>query len=90
MLSDPECRHEVLRLAELQSDDFHLDRPLFFACRADREKFCHAVQSGEGRVFQCLIQHKDQVEMTPEVIVSRCRALFRKASFLFSAKLNCA
>ena len=32
-----DCKHEVLRLAELQSDDWHLDRPLFFACREDRE-----------------------------------------------------
>nr|CAD2175629.1 unnamed protein product [Meloidogyne enterolobii] len=32
-----ECRKEVRRIAELQSDDFHLDRPLFFACRHDRE-----------------------------------------------------
>lgn len=32
-----ECRHQVMRIAELQSDDFHLDRPLYFACREDRE-----------------------------------------------------
>lgn len=32
-----ECRHEVMRIAELQTDDFHLDRDLFFACRQDRE-----------------------------------------------------
>lgn len=32
-----DCKHEVLRLAEMQADDFHLDRPLFFACRLDRE-----------------------------------------------------
>jgi Golgi apparatus protein 1 len=34
---DTECRHEIMRIAELQSEDFHLDRPLFFACREDRE-----------------------------------------------------
>ena len=32
-----QCRHEVMRIAELQTDDFHLDRSLYFACRADRE-----------------------------------------------------
>lgn len=32
-----ECHHQVMRIAELQEDDFHLDRPLFFACRMDRE-----------------------------------------------------
>lgn len=31
------CFLQVNRLTELQSDDFHLDRPLFFACREDRE-----------------------------------------------------
>ncbi|VDK68860.1 unnamed protein product, partial [Gongylonema pulchrum] len=31
------CYHEVMRIAELQTEDFHLDRPLFFACREDRE-----------------------------------------------------
>lgn len=34
-----ECRHQVMRIAELQADDFHLDRPLFFACRMDREVY---------------------------------------------------
>lgn len=32
-----ECRQEVMRLAELQAEDFHIDRPLYFACREDRE-----------------------------------------------------
>lgn len=41
---DTECRHEILRIAELQSEDFHLDRPLFFACREDREVcFCFII-----------------------------------------------
>jgi len=56
-LSD-KCKHQVLRIAELQSDDFHLDRPLYFACREDREKFCHRIQSGEGKVYRCLMKHK--------------------------------
>uniref|UniRef100_A0A915DVM5 Uncharacterized protein n=1 Tax=Ditylenchus dipsaci TaxID=166011 RepID=A0A915DVM5_9BILA len=62
-----ECRHEVMRIAELQSDDFHLDRPLYFACRKDREvAFCHDLAAGEGKVFQCLVSHKDDKEMEPE------------------------
>jgi Golgi apparatus protein 1 len=32
-----ECRQQVMRIAELQSEDFHMDRPLYFACREDRE-----------------------------------------------------
>jgi Golgi apparatus protein 1 len=61
-----ECRHEVMRIAELQSDDFHLDRPLYFACRADREKFCAEVQAGEGKIFQCLLAKKEDKLMDPQ------------------------
>ena len=80
------CRKEVMRLAELQSEDFHvrcgffcflqfairhfafqMDRTLYFACRGDRERFCHEVQAGDGKVFQCLVEHKDDKQMEPEV-----------------------
>ncbi|XP_063847233.1 LOW QUALITY PROTEIN: Golgi apparatus protein 1-like [Scylla paramamosain] len=60
------CHKQILRLAELQSDDFHLDRPLFFSCRDDREKFCGKVRSGEGRVYKCLIKHKTDRGMSKE------------------------
>ncbi|TMS33552.1 hypothetical protein L596_001281 [Steinernema carpocapsae] len=63
---DDDCRHEVMRLVELQSDDFHLDRHLFFACREDREKFCGEVPAGNGKVFECLLSHKDEPNMHPE------------------------
>ena len=33
-----ECKTEILRIAELQADDYHLNRPLYFACRDDRER----------------------------------------------------
>ncbi len=32
------CAKQVMRITELQSKDFHLDRRLFFACREDRER----------------------------------------------------
>lgn len=37
------CKKAILRVAELSSDDFHLDRHLYFACRDDRERFCENV-----------------------------------------------
>uniref|UniRef100_A0A5S6QG49 Golgi apparatus protein 1 n=1 Tax=Trichuris muris TaxID=70415 RepID=A0A5S6QG49_TRIMR len=61
-----QCRHEMLRIAELQSDDFHLDRPLYFACRDDREHFCREVRAGEGRVIQCLMSHRGERGMSSE------------------------
>lgn len=60
------CKHQILRIAELQSDDFHLDRPLYFACREDREKFCPRVQSGEGKVYRCLMKHKLDRDLSRE------------------------
>lgn len=65
-LITPECSHQVLRLMELQADDFHLDRALFFACRTDRENLCKEVQSGQGRVYQCLLKQKFDARMTAE------------------------
>ncbi|GIY71110.1 golgi apparatus protein 1 [Caerostris extrusa] len=62
----PQCRHEILRIAELQGDDFHLDRPLFFACREDRERFCEKIDAGEGRVYRCLMRHKMERDMSQE------------------------
>lgn len=38
-----ECQKAILRVAELSSDDFHLDRHLYFSCRDDRERFCQNV-----------------------------------------------
>lgn len=61
---DQECRREILRVAELQSDDFHLDRALYFACRDDRERFCASVQSGDGRVYRCLLRQKSHRDMS--------------------------
>uniref|UniRef100_A0A914H8J5 Golgi apparatus protein 1 n=1 Tax=Globodera rostochiensis TaxID=31243 RepID=A0A914H8J5_GLORO len=61
-----ECRKEVMRIAELQSDDWHLDRPLFFACRMDRERFCSELPAGEGKVFHCLMEHKQDPKMAPQ------------------------
>ncbi|KAI6216457.1 hypothetical protein M3Y99_01820900 [Aphelenchoides fujianensis] len=61
-----ECRQQVMRLAELQSEDFHMDRPLYYACREDRERFCSEIAAGDGKVFECLLAHKDDKFMEPK------------------------
>ncbi|XP_076058388.1 Golgi apparatus protein 1 [Oratosquilla oratoria] len=61
-----QCQKQILRLAEFQADDFHLDRPLYFACRHDREKFCEKIAAGEGRVYKCLLKHKRERGMSKE------------------------
>ena len=64
----------------MQSDDFHLDRPLFFACKNDRKTLCPKVISGDGRIFQCLLSHKEDNEMSKEcrVQLSRRQKLMRE------------
>ena len=54
-------------MAELQAEDYHLDRPLYFACREDREQFCAGVVSGGGKVYQCLVHHKMEKMMSKKV-----------------------
>ncbi|KAH9509537.1 glycogenin glucosyltransferase glg1 [Bulinus truncatus] len=61
-----QCKKALLRVAELQSDDYHLDRPLYYACKGDRENLCHDVVSGEGAVFKCLYKHIGDPELTPD------------------------
>ncbi|MBN3288098.1 GSLG1 protein, partial [Polyodon spathula] len=59
-----ECKKAILRVAELSSDDFHLDRYLYFSCREDRERFCENTQAGEGRIYKCLFNHKFEESMS--------------------------
>lgn len=42
----------------MQSNDYHLDRALYQACREDRERFCSSVVGGNGRVYRCLYEQK--------------------------------
>ena len=65
------CQKQIFRLGELSSDDYHLDRPLFYACKDDREMFCEDVQSGDGKVYKCLKKHKTDGRMSDEVLKKR-------------------
>ncbi|XP_071959006.1 Golgi apparatus protein 1-like isoform X2 [Antedon mediterranea] len=60
------CKKQVLRVAELAANDYHLDRPLYFACRDDRDRFCDDVNAGQGKVYKCLMKHKFEKEMKEE------------------------
>ncbi|UJR21808.1 hypothetical protein I4U23_024886 [Adineta vaga] len=62
---DARCKKEIFRLAEVQSNDYHLDRALFYACRDDRERLCSQVSSGNGRVYRCLYDQKFNSMMSP-------------------------
>ncbi|KAG5448403.1 glycogenin glucosyltransferase glg1 [Clonorchis sinensis] len=64
------CAKQVLRVAELQSDDYHLDLPLYYACREDRERLCPTVESGGGLIYVCLDNNKYNPLMSKE-----CRSM---------------
>ncbi|XP_041376284.1 Golgi apparatus protein 1-like [Gigantopelta aegis] len=63
-----QCKLQVLRVYELQSDDYHMDRPLYYACRDDRERLCQATTSGNGKIFECLFKH-----IADKLMSSQCR-----------------
>ena len=67
MQVDEQCKHEILRIAELQADDYHTDRALFYSCREDRERFCPRTKSGGGKVYKCLYRHKFDRDMSRDV-----------------------
>lgn len=57
-------------MAELQSDDYHMDRPLYYACRDAREHFCPKTPAGNGRVYECLFKNKMDPAMPLQVFKS--------------------
>lgn len=63
---EKDCRKQIIRVTELQSEDFHLDRVLYFACRDDREHFCDNIKSGNGKVYKCLMKNKFSPEMSKQ------------------------
>ncbi|WAR13033.1 GSLG1-like protein [Mya arenaria] len=62
VLQEP-CKKQVLRVAELQADDYHMDRSLYYACRGARELLCEDTHAGNGKVFQCLYEKKMDPKM---------------------------
>ena len=68
----PDCKREILRIAELQADDYHMDRPLFYACREDRERFCQRTKAGGGKIYKCLFRHKFERDMSTAVSTAAC------------------
>ena len=58
---------EIKKVAELSSDDYHMDRAIFYACQDARTRFCSTVQAGDGRIYKCLMEHKMEETMTEDV-----------------------
>ncbi|CAF4429779.1 unnamed protein product, partial [Adineta steineri] len=67
----------------MQSDDYHLDRALSYACRDDRERLCSQVQSGNGRVYRCLYEQKFNTMLS-----SACRKEVQRRQSLVVANVQ--
>ena len=52
------CKKDILSIAELQADDYHLDRALYL------EEIHPRLQAGGGRVDKCLMRNKMSVSPT--------------------------
>ena len=61
------CKKALLHVAELQADDYHLDRPLYYACKADRFNLCPDTAAGDGAIFKCLYRHLGDKRLSAEV-----------------------
>ena len=85
---DDECKLQLLRVAELQADDYHKDRQLYLACRDDRETFCHDVKAGNGAVYKCLYKHKFDLKMSQVVSFFSCTFVPLSVCLLLSLYLS--
>jgi Golgi apparatus protein 1 len=65
------CKKEIFKISTLQSEDFHLDRALYFACKDDRDQFCDTVVSGKGNTYKCLMRNKFNPLMSKPVFFRR-------------------
>ncbi|GFR46876.1 hypothetical protein Agub_g8517 [Astrephomene gubernaculifera] len=55
------CKQEVLYFEKMEVSNYHNDVILAAACRDDVQKFCAEVESGEGRMHECLRAHRTEL-----------------------------
>lgn len=72
-----------MRVAELSSDDFHLDRYLYFSCRDDRERFCENVRVLLGNIAGPRVAALLTGRFSPDVYVTTAVYFFCHVLSLF-------
>eukprot|EP00271_Cylindrocystis_brebissonii_P000507 TRINITY_DN1061_c0_g3_i1.p1 TRINITY_DN1061_c0_g3~~TRINITY_DN1061_c0_g3_i1.p1 ORF type:complete len:958 (-),score=202.65 TRINITY_DN1061_c0_g3_i1:1362-4235(-) len=55
------CKAEIFRAEKDAAEDFLLDPQLNELCSAEAGKFCSGVQPGEGRIQDCLREHRQKL-----------------------------
>ena len=56
-----DCRTEVFYFVKMEVTDFRNDVMLAEACRTDVDSFCKDIEAGEGRVLECLREHRCEI-----------------------------
>ncbi|CAF0753061.1 unnamed protein product [Didymodactylos carnosus] len=88
----PECKKQIFRLAEMQSDDYHTDRALYHACRDDRERLCPQVSAGNGRVriiMLTIVYGEQIVDSCRREMLTHRRMLMSDYTLSSDIKTNC-
>ncbi|GAB4823102.1 hypothetical protein N2152v2_010148 [Parachlorella kessleri] len=55
-----DCQKQLLRAERERSSDFRLNRPTARVCAGEVQRFCEGLEPGEGRVWRCLEDHRQQ------------------------------
>lgn len=64
----PQCKQEIFKISQIQSDNVRLDQQLYMECIDDQQRFCPQFAPGSGRVLKCLLRHVDEPKLS-----DRCR-----------------
>ncbi|ERL89133.1 hypothetical protein D910_06509, partial [Dendroctonus ponderosae] len=77
LLVTENCKSEVFRLSELQSDNIKLDQTMYLDCAEDYSKYCSQFPAGSGRVFHCLARQN------PQKLSNKCKtSLIRRQGLI--------
>eukprot|EP00884_Botryococcus_braunii_P009912 jgi/Botrbrau1/18922/Bobra.177_2s0076.1 len=61
-IKSQDCQNEVFYFEKMEVTDFRNDVLLAEACRSDVDRWCKNVPPGEGRVIECLRDHRADLE----------------------------
>nr|BAN20969.1 MG-160, putative [Riptortus pedestris] len=67
------CQNQVLRLSELQAENIKYDQQLFTSCADEQRFFCNNVGIGKGLMYLCLIQHREEPQMSEKCKIELLR-----------------
>lgn len=76
-----DCKREVFRLSEIQSNSIKLDAKLYVDCVEDHLRYCSHTTAGSGRIYPCLMR---KFSDDPNLIGPKCRQQLLRREKLIS------